>query len=206
MIYRRMKRNEWKFCADLAAKAFEDYDFFSAYVPSDRKRPVFLKYMLRTEFYVNQGRSDFFVAWEDDRIAAIAVVRRTSYRMPDVDAYLKAGFWKCLVVGGVKHTAAWYNMDLEAGKPCQGIDGNTWFLHLLAVDSAKKGKGVGSRMLSECIIPYVKKRGGETLCLYTNSEINRKFYIKNGFREFDEMHFAYGGKAFGSWSYRMDFV
>ena len=59
-------------------------------------------------------------------------------------------------------------------------------------------------MLRECVIPYVKEHGGEALSLYTNSEINRKFYSKNGFREFHAQQFEYNGKSFGSWSYRMN--
>ena len=57
-------------------------------------------------------------------------------------------------------------------------------------------------MLQACILPYVKEHGGETLCLFTNSEINRTFYQKNGFEEFDQRFFTRKGKQLGSWSFR----
>jgi hypothetical protein len=50
----------------------------------------------------------------------------------------------------------------------------------------------------------VKEHGGDALCLFTNSQINRKFYQKNGFREFNERFFTYMGKELGSWSYVYD--
>jgi len=49
----------------------------------------------------------------------------------------------------------------------------------------------------------VKEHGGDTLCLFTNSEIKRKYYQKNGFVEFNEQWFIYRGKKLGSWSYRL---
>lgn len=54
------------------------------------------------------------------------------------------------------------------------------------------------------ILPYVKEHGGDALCLFTNSQINRKFYQKNGFREFNERFFTYMGKELGNWSYVYD--
>ena len=204
MTYEMMNPEEMKTCVDLAAKAFENYDFFSAYVPDNRKRPAFLKNMLLTEFKVNLEKVYFLVAKQDGKIAAAAILRAPEYEMPTVKEYLKAGFWKNLVIGGYRNTAAWFAMDQEAGIPCRNLSGRTWFLHLLAVDNAIEGRGIGSGMLQECIIPFVREHGAEALSLYTNSEINRRFYTKNGFTEFDSKTFSYNGKSFGSWSYRMD--
>ena len=205
MTYEEMRPEEMKNCVELASKAFGHYDFFSVYIPS-RRIPRFLRSMLGVEFRVNQGLVRYFTAKENGKIIAVAIVRDPSYKMPTEKQYLKAGFWKNLVIGGYKNVVAWYEMDQTAIKPCETLGGKTWFLHLLAVDVEKEGMGIGSRMLQECVIPYVKEQGGETLCLYTNSEINRKFYKKNGFREFDSTVFSYKGNSFGSWSYRLDFV
>ena len=77
------------------------------------------------------------------------------------------------------------------------------YLVLWFVSRGCEGKGIGSRFLQEYIIPHAREAGGEVLCLFTNSEINRKFYEKNGFSLFDERRFENGGKSIGSWSYRM---
>ncbi len=207
MTYELMKPEEMNTCVEIAAKAFGHYDFFSTYIPNERKIPRFLRSMLGTEYRVNRGLVHYLVAKENERIVAVATLRDPGYQMPSNGEYLKAGFWKNLVIGGYQNVAAWFDMDQKAYIPCEKLiaaEENTWFLHLLAVDVDVEGKGLGSRMLKECVIPYVKEHGGEALCLYTNSEINRKFYTQNGFKEFDEQSFSYKGKSFGSWSYRMN--
>ena len=92
-------------------------------------------------------------------------------------------------------------MEKQASAPCHGLVGNIWYLSLLIVAKDREGKGIGSRFLNECIIPRVQDAGGESLSLFTNTELNRKFYEKNGFILFDERRFEYGGKNIGSWSY-----
>ena len=204
MVYEIMKDSEAKACVDLAAAAFGHYDFFSIYVPSDKRRPAFLKSMLGTEVRVNRRRAHFLTAKEDGQIVAFAMLRPPEYRMPGNAEYLKAGFWKNLLIGGYRNVAAWFEMDQKAGVPCGELGGETWFLNILTVAPEKEGKGIGSRMLHEAIIPYAQQHGAKTLCLYTNSEINRKFYTRNGFQEFHAQQFSYKGKTLGSWSYKMD--
>ena len=203
MLYGRMTKDMYNVCIDIAAKAFANYDYFSIYVTNDKKRLRFLKSMLGTEFRVNTGLAHFLTANENGKIAAVAMLRDPDYQMTNELQYIKAGFWKTLIQGGYKNVAAWYDMDLKAVKPCQSIGGKTWFLNVLTVVPSMEGQGIGSRMLQECIIPYVKQNGGNKLCLYTNSEINRKFYLKNGFEVFDSQEFSYGGRSVGSWSFEM---
>ncbi len=69
-------------------------------------------------------------------------------------------------------------MEKKAGEPCHSIGGNnTWYLNSLTVDPTGQGRGIGSKMLQEYIIPYVRASGGDALTLYTNAEGNCKFYI-----------------------------
>lgn len=109
-----------------------------------------------------------------------------------------------MTVGGLRDVAAWNAMEGKAAAPCHSLGGQAWYLNLLTVEPSMKGRGIGSAMLRECIVPFVRDRGGEALCLFTNSQENRRFYMKNGFREFDERWFEYRGRRLGSWSYRLD--
>ena len=204
MVYESMRPDEMKACAALAARAFASYDFFSTYVPNAKRRAWFLRSMMKTDFRVNGGLAHFLTAKENGKIAAVAVLHDPGYRAPSGGEYLKAGFWKAMLIGGYKNVAAWCEMDAEAGKPCVEQAAGSWFLHLLAVDTGIEGKGIGSGMIKNCVIPCVREHGGRSLSLYTNSEINCRFYEKNGFRRFDSRTFSYNGKSFGSWSYLMD--
>jgi ribosomal protein S18 acetylase RimI-like enzyme len=204
MIFELMQEKDREVCIDLTARAFAQYDFFSIYFSNDKLRPHFLKTMLETEFKVNKDRAHFLVAKEEGKTIGLAMIREPDYQMPSEWAYLKAGFWKNLVMDGLKNVLAWHQMEKEAGTPCKNLHGSPWHLHLLAVDPAFSGKGIGSRMLQETVIPYIQKYGARRLSLYTNSHINSLFYQKNGFELFDYQEFSYKGKSFGNWSFVKD--
>ena len=207
IVYKEMSRSQLHECAVIAAKAFYDYEYFSIYIPEDKKRQRFLDQLLKCEFKANEGLDSvkFLVSMEDDKILAVAQLCSPDFVKPSDWTYIKAGWLKVVSKGGSKSVAAWQDMEKEASAPCHSCNGKTWYISLLTVDKSTEGKGVGSRFLSECIIPFVKEQGAESLCLFTNSEINRKFYLKNGFEEFDEKHFVYNGESIGSWSYLMKF-
>ena len=70
--------------------------------------------------------------------------------------------------------------------------------------SSCQGQGAGSKMLNDCIKPYIAKHGGGILTFITNPQINRKFYIKNGFTEFHEMVIRRNKTEINNWSYSME--
>lgn len=202
LTFEKMRPEERDTCAALAARAFEDYEYFTYYIPDDQRRTRFLSTMLEIEVRINDGPADFFTAKEDGKIVAVAMLCPPEYKKPSDMAYMRAGFGKCFLQGGIRDVAAWNAMEGKAGQPCHSLGGQTWYLNLLTVEPNLKGQGLGSRMLQACILPYVKEHGGETLCLFTNSEINRTFYQKNGFEEFDQRFFTRKGKQLGNWSFR----
>ena len=187
----------------LAAQAFGDYEYFTDYIPNEQQRTRFLRTMLEIEIRINDGPADFFTAKEDGKILAVAMLCPPEYKKPSDMAYLPAGFGKCFLQGGIRDVAAWNDMEGQAVEPCHSLGGQTWYLNLLTVEPNQKGQGFGSRMLRECILPYVRDHGGETLCLFTNADGNRTFYQDNGFEEFDQRFFNRKGKQLGSWSYRI---
>lgn len=200
-----MKREERNTCAALAARAFNDYEYFTDYVPDDKKRTRFLNTMLQIEVKLNDGPATFFTAKDGGKIVAVAMLCPPEYKKPSDMAYMKAGFGKCFLQGGIRDVAAWNDMEGKAGEACHQLSGKVWYLNLLTVEPRYKGQGIGTKMLQECILPYVKERGGDMLRLFTNSEKNRTFYQKNGFAKFNEQWFTYHGKKLGSWSYQYIF-
>ena len=206
MEYQKMGREELKTCALLAAEAFYGYEYFSIYIDNDRRRERFLDALIQCEFQANWGSPEvvFFTARENGRIAAVAQLCSPGFQKPSDAAYIKAGWFGVLFKGGSRQVNAWNDMEKLASAPCHELGGENWYLSLLTVAKSEEGRGVGSRFLKECLIPYVKEAGGETFSLFTNSETNRRFYEKNGFSLFDERRFEYGGKSIGSWSYIME--
>ena len=201
--YHYMTRAEKRQCAALAAEAFSDYAYFSVYISNDAQRKRCLKAMIQCEFLANWGKPGavFLTARDNGRVVAVAELCAPGFRKPSDLEYIKSGWLGVLLKGGVKQAGAWLAMDRQASAPCRKVEGKNWYLSLLTVAKSDEGKGIGSKFLTECLIPYARNAGGETFSLFTNSEINRRFYEKNGFVLFDEKQFEYEGKTIGSWSY-----
>ncbi len=72
---------------------------------------------------------------------------------------------------------------------------------MLAVSDDCKGLGYGSKILRDFTLPYIKEQNGKIVTLATNSEINCRFYQKNGFVQFDYFEKELGGNNVGSWCF-----
>ncbi len=205
LAYKPMEREDLEACALLAAEAFYDYEYFSIYVPEDQRRHRFLDLLVMCEFKANWGRSAvrFLTAKDNGSVLAVAQLCTPDFRKPSDTDYIKAGWFGVMFKGGIKRVNAWNDMEKLASAPCHELKGKNWYLSLLTVSKTAEGTGVGSRFLNECLIPYVKDASGNSLSLFTNSEVNRRFYEKNGFTQFDEKRFTYEEKSIGSWSYIM---
>ena len=57
--YQIIRKDEHAACIDMAARAFADYEYFSAYVPDYRRRQRFVRGMIKTEFTLNSGSQIF---------------------------------------------------------------------------------------------------------------------------------------------------
>jgi GNAT superfamily N-acetyltransferase len=198
-----MKHSELKECAALAARSFYQYEYFSIWFPEEKRRKRFLDALIHCEFMANSKLDTvhFLTAKENDRIIAVAQLCAPGFQKPDDMTYILNGWFKAQFLGGTKAVNEWGEMEKEASAPCHALPGRNWYLSLLSVDPIMQGKRVGSRFLKECLIPFVEQNGGKTFSLFTNSEINRAFYHKNGFEEFDTKEFAHNGKTLGSWSF-----
>lgn len=60
ITFEAMKPTERETCAELAAKSFFDYEYFTNYVPDDKRRWRFLRTMLSIEMKINDGPAHFF--------------------------------------------------------------------------------------------------------------------------------------------------
>ena len=204
MIFERMKPEERFPCADLAARAFFHYPYFTNYFPDDKKRDRFLHALLEVELKIHADIAEIWVAKEAGTIVAVAILCDPAYHQPSDPHYILNGFLRVFLAGGLTDVNRWLAVERQAGIPCHRQK-NTWYLSLLTVDPNYQGMRVGSRMLQDCLIPRIQEEQGTHFNLFTNSEENRLFYQNNGFTEFDEMHFEYAGKHLGSWSYAIDF-
>ncbi|MCR5821550.1 MAG: GNAT family N-acetyltransferase [Bacteroidales bacterium] len=201
LIYNPMLRCDIEECAQLAAQSFMDYAYFTTYFPDPAQREEFLRRAILSEYRTTFGRAQFLVACQEGIIVAVAQVFPPDYRKPSTLRYLTHGWWRVLALPCQHMVSAWSKMDAEAAAYCHAMmGGSTWYLSSLTVADSQKGKGFGSSMMRECIVPHVRHEGGSRLCLFTNSENNLHFYQRQGFRLVNEQHFSHDGHSLPSWS------
>jgi len=200
--YRPMRRWEIRECAELAAQAFHSYEYFTNYFPDPEERLDFMRKLILTEYRTNFGRADFLVGVRDGKIVAVADMRCPQYKKPSDLRYVVCGFWRVVQIKQKERVNAWLEMDQRAGEFCHRLlGGTTWYGSSLTIHPDYQGQGIGSDMLMNGMIPYMKQHGGTRMCFFTNSEKNLKFYQGLGFEVVDEQVIEYEGKKMGSWSF-----
>lgn len=90
----------------------------------------------------------------------------------------------------------------EAKKPYKSLKEPAWYLEVLGVLPSYQGKSLGSKMINDCLIPFISKSGGGTLALITNTDLNRSFYKKNGFEEFSESRIRRFNLEIYNWGFK----
>ena len=201
LIYGPMLRYDIEECARLAVQSFADYEYFTTFFPDRERRLEFMRRAILSEYRTAFGRAHFLVARHEGVIVAVAQIFPPDYKKPSSWRYLTHGWLRVMTLPDQKTINAWQRMDEEAGAYCHAMmGGGTWYLSSLTVSNALRGKGIGSQMLKEAIIPHVRRGGGSRLCLFTNSESNVSFYQRSGFHVVDERQFSFNGHSLGSWS------
>ena len=115
-------------------------------------------------------KTTMFVAEEAGEIVAVAQLKSPHDKDACFWDYIKAGGLKVIAAGGLKNSFDWLNMFEQTGRVCHEFKEPHWYLNSLAVSLKAKGQGIGSRMLNDCIRPYIQFHGGGLLMLITNSE------------------------------------
>lgn len=204
LSFRLASNQDLEACTQLLKDSFQGYPFFELYVTDPKKQAKFLAALHEVWMKTSFQNETVFMAEMDGAPVAVAVVKAPNNKQSTPWDYLHAGGWRVMLAGGLLSAARLMRTVQASDQACHNLPDPKWHLSMLAVSGACKGHGVGSRMLNECITPYIANHGGGLLTLNTNTEENRIFYRKNGFEEFDEMIFHGNGKQVGNWSYKKE--
>jgi len=197
-----MKHGEIRQAAELATRAFDDYEYFTNWFPDKQERNRVQFAIIWREYKTNFGSAKYLVARHDGRLVAVAQLNPPDYRKPSDLSYLLHGWLKVYREGGRKTIDDWLKMDSEAGIPCheyQKTGPGIWYASSLTVDPSVQGTGIGTKFIAYWE-QYIREQGGKELVFFTNSEKNIAFYKKLGFEVFDYRTIEHDGKTMGSWS------
>lgn len=199
--YGKMRWKEVKDCADLAARAFFSYDYFTLFFVDEDERMAYLRTIISSEYRANFGAAHLLVFRENGALVAVAQLHSPNYTKPSDLKYLLSGFTKIYKTADRKAIDDWLEMDSQAARPCHEHEKSAWYLSSLVVDPEYQHQHYGRRVIEDGVIPYVKAHGGNRMSLFTNSEGNCKFYEKLGFDCFHSTKIVYNNRDMGSWSY-----
>ena len=197
-----LNRKELRQAAELAARAFSDYEYFTNWFPDDEVRARVESSIIWHAYKTTFRRVHQLSAKSDGKIVATAELNAPDYKDPSVLSYVLHGWLNVYRAADKKSVDDWIAMDEAAGQPCrnyQKTGPDIWYVSSLSVDPAMQGKGLGTQMI-DYYENYIRERGGKQVVLFTNSQKNLNFYLKRGYELFDERAFEYNGHRMGSWS------
>ena len=186
----RMKHSEIRQAAELATRAFDDYEYFTNWFPDKEERNRIQFAIIWREYKTNFGPARYLVARQDGRLVAVAQLNPPTYRKPSDLRYVLHGWLKVYREGDRKTIDDWLKMDSDAG---------IWYASSLTVDPSVQGTGIGTKFIAYWE-QYIREQGGRELVFFTNSEKNIAFYRKLGYEVFDYRTIEHDGKTMGSWS------
>lgn len=201
-VFTPMQRGEIREAAQVAARAFHSYEYFTNWFPDPDERLRVTFAILWREFKTNFNASRYLVGKQDGKIVCVAQLNPPSYRKPSDLRYILNGWLKVYREGDRAVIDSWLKMDADAGIPCheyQKTGPGIWYASSLTVEPSVQGTGVGSRFIAFWE-EYIRENGGRELVFFTNSEKNIAFYQKRGFEVFDYRTIEYNGTVMGSWS------
>lgn len=199
LSYRFAEREDIPKVVDLLTESFKKYDFFSFYAPEGEKGEQFHRAVQQVNAEICYTKEIVLLGIEDGKIVSVATLEAPHKKHAGLFAYLKAGGFQVLKALGIRKVLAFFNLLNRSAKPCQERYPDAWYVSSLAVDDQAKGKGYGSSLIQDAIVPNVKKLGGQQITLITNTERNCRFYERNGFTIFDTDFYQIGENTLGNW-------
>jgi len=205
ITYRQVKKDDYDACIEVNYEAFRDYPILHIFdLEPKEKLNNFNKSLMGVHLYEALVKDTAFVAERNNEILGVALVQRPEHKESSIPEYFLYGALSVFRYGGIKNAFGFLNMidrfnepHVQYAKkhPC------TWNLECIAVNKKCQGQGIGSHMINDCVIPYIKENGGNCLTLITNKEKNVLFYKKNGFKILQYNDLTFNNKHVDNWTF-----
>ncbi|MGY3743453.1 GNAT family N-acetyltransferase [Leuconostoc inhae] len=205
MNFRHAVIPEIKQLSELAAASFSEYELYQKTIRQtfhhEADYQKFIQSMHAVHLATNVKQQKAFVLEEKNKILAIVILEAATLPKTTIWQYIKNGGLKMFPYFFQNNLAQFLAMLDEAEKLPQQYSPTNWHVNLLAVRPGYQGQHIGSRALTDFVIPYVKSKGAQSLSLITNTQNNVTFYQKNNFKITDERILDFKGHQVKNWSF-----
>ena len=114
-----LNRKELRQAAELAARAFRDYEYFTNWFPNDEERARVEISIIWHAYKTNFRRVQQLSSKLDGKIVATAELNAPDYKDPSVLSYVLHGWLSVYRTADKKRIDDWIAMDAAAGEPYQ---------------------------------------------------------------------------------------
>ncbi|MCL2212894.1 MAG: GNAT family N-acetyltransferase [Oscillospiraceae bacterium] len=208
ITYRKAHKKEIPAIASMVVNSFEHYPLFDICFRDKFKEEVaynqFMNALLRIHIKTVVRKNVCMVGEVDSKIVSMALIVNPKHKEATIMDYILCGGVELYMRCGVRGINDIRNVEAQSEEFYRKNYSSAWFLALLAVDNSTKGQKLGSKMIEECVKPYVARQGGTAIALSTNDEKNCGFYIKNGFGEVEKKTVHLRKKSIDNWGYVCD--
>lgn len=188
----------------LFSESFRDYPLMTLFNSKEGDNYKFVAELYKMNTKVHYRKHLCFIGELDGKVVSVALLKKKNTSEIGFFDYAVSGGWRLLKLLGLVNFLTFLKVNEEMGKYCQLLDESSWYLDSLAVDNQQQGKQLGSKIINECIIPYIEENEGGLLTLVTNTELNRQFYLKNGFKEFSSATITVGEQVLPNFSFKRE--
>ncbi|KAA8328325.1 GNAT family N-acetyltransferase [Leuconostoc carnosum] len=186
--------------SELVYKAFKNYELFN--IPSNHSSKISALqeiFKLNTIAYINE--KSCYVCFEDgDLIGTFNLINLQNSSVTIFD-YLKAGAFVSLFKINMLTTSKILKNIIKADSILNEYKPKYWYLDTLVISPQKQGSGFGSQIITQIKKMIQNKSKQSNLRLITNSNVNAKFYIKNGFSITKKETFTMKENKITTWSF-----
>lgn len=210
MIYRKATITDLDSVVNLSAIAFKKdplYKIIEIYCKNESTYLDFVKNSQRSFIKSSLASSSTvcLVSQNQGKVVAFAILERPNHKKTNFISYMRHGGWKLFHTTNLFNLLKYIKLLEQVIEPLNKIESPNWYLAHFAVDVDYQGKSIGSKMLKECVLPYLKKHKGYLLTLCTQTLKNSKFYDKNGFSLFDHRILTLNHHHLKTWSFYLKF-
>lgn len=205
ITYREIKKEEIKEVAKMVTESFGDYPFYLlTFEDKFKKKDKLFKYLEKLNcihILSNFRKHKVIVGVENNKIISILILQNPKLKRLSIWDYILSGGIKLVFPVGFKRIIDFFKISNKVHEDIENNYPNSLYIELLVISKELKEKGYGSKLFNEFLFPYLKNEGIKELSLITNTEINSKFYLKNGFQNFNIKNLKYKEKEITTWSF-----
>jgi len=205
--YKKYNNSYEKEVINIFINAFKNYPLFEIVKDDFKTEEKFHKFyncFMKALFKATIRKNECYIGIINGNVIDLIIIDAPTDNPVGFLDYLLSGGLKPILKLGLFNALKFLKLSDQTEYVVKHIKKPRWHLYFLVVELKHQGKGIGSDVINNFLIPFVKEKNGKLLTVTTNSKHNVNFYMNNGFSLIKEETLKYKDRKVNNWSFRMD--